>query len=431
MIDGIRRRPYSGRLQPRDQHVASQIVVGDHSNIPKITKPNSQFKPPQAVASKEEEKPQTSTTGSMAAPPPKKRRSLKQWLQDRTKKQWIIFGVIAGGLLIGGGAAAYYLLKDEPQPVKTVAKAKPAPTPPPPTTEASNLTGLQVGFDVNKRPVTAVMIENSVDARPQSALDQAGVVFEAVAEGGITRFLTLFQDNMPDYLGPVRSVRPYYLEWLMGFDAPVAHVGGSAEAIQNIKQWGAKDLDQFYNSAYYHRISSRAAPHNVYTSLAELSSAESKKGWTSSKYTGFARKAEAASKVPTARTIDLSISSFYFNVHYDYDAATNSYKRSEGGQPHMVVDKSGAQTQLAPKVVVALVLNQSISSDHVHTVYGTIGSGHVYVFQDGIVTEGTWHKPSRNDNITFTDMNGAPLKLNPGQTWLSAVGASNKVVYKP
>jgi hypothetical protein len=427
MIDGIRRRPNSGNLHPRDQHLAGQVVVGgQHDNKPYE---NKSFTPPETVAAKEEEKPAASTTGSMVTPPPKKRRSFKDWLQARTKKQWIICGIIAAVLLIGGGTAAYFLMQDTP--VKTVSKAKPVPPKPVPTTEASKLTGLQVGFEVNKRPVTGVMIENSVDARPQSGLDQAGVVFEAIAEGGITRFLALFQDNMPDYIGPVRSVRPYYLEWLLGFDAPIAHVGGSPAALQDIKTWGVKDLDQFYNGGSYHRITSRYAPHNVYTSMAELADLESKKGFTSSNFVGFARKAETPSKTPNAKSIDLNIASAPFNVHYDYDAATNSYKRNVGGQIHNVIDKSGAQTQLAPKVVVALVLQQGIDPDGQHTAYTVVGSGHAYIFQDGVVTEGTWTKKSRTDNITFTDMNGKELKLNPGQTWLSAVGGSDRVIYKP
>jgi len=114
-----------------------------------------------------------------------------------------------------------------------------------PTTEASKLTGVQVDPAVNQRPTTAVMIENSTAARPQSGLDQAGVVFEAIAEGGITRFEAIYQDSQPAYLGPVRSVRPYYIQWALGFDAAIAHVGGSPEALSDIKTWNAKDLDQF------------------------------------------------------------------------------------------------------------------------------------------------------------------------------------------
>ena len=272
------------------------------------------------------------------------------------------------------------------------------------------------------------MIENSPDARPQSGIDQAGVVFEAVAEGGITRFLTLFQDTEPSYVGPVRSVRPYYIQWLMGFDAAVAHVGGSNEALQNIKTLGVKDLDQFSNPAPYHRISSRYAPHNMYTSIQGLRDLEAKKGYGKANYKGFARKAEAPSAAPNATSIDFSLSGMLYNPHFDYVKETNSYNRSEGGKPHMVVDETGAQKQLSPKVVVGLVMPKGANGNY--STYNTIGSGQAFVFQDGVVTAGTWHKVDDGTNFTFTDANGAELKFNPGQTWLTALGSADAAVYK-
>jgi hypothetical protein len=274
------------------------------------------------------------------------------------------------------------------------------------------------------------MIENSEDARPQSALDQAGVVFEAVAEGGITRFEALFQDTQPGYIGPVRSVRPYYIQWGMGFDAAIAHVGGSPEALQDMKDWKAKDLDQFAYGSYYQRINSRDAPHNVYTSMSQLNEIESKAGYGAASFKSLVRKKDAPSKTPNATSIDVKISSADFNSHYDYDAATNSYKRSQAGGPHMVVDQNGTQTQITPKVVVVLSMSQGLEADDHHTSYGTIGTGHAYVFQDGIVTEGTWKKSSSAENFTFTDSTGKAIALNPGQTWIAAVGDTSFVTYK-
>jgi hypothetical protein len=104
------------------------------------------------------------------------------------------------------------------------------------------------------------MIENSPDARPQSGLQDAGVVVEAIAEGGITRFLTLFQESQPQYIGPVRSLRPYYIDFAAPFQAGIAHVGGSPEALSRVRNGSYRDLDQFFNSAYFSRISARPAP---------------------------------------------------------------------------------------------------------------------------------------------------------------------------
>ena len=416
MVDDIHPR---GANAHASHPGSSPVKSGD-------VKPHDSFKPPETIAETEEK---TEATSSAVVASHHKTHG---W-HKLSKKQWIIVAVVAVVVLGGAGTTFALLHNGKPAPiaVKTKPKAvtpvpKPAPVP-----LVSNLTGLPItDASVNDKPVTAVMIENSTDARPQSGLDQAGVVFEAVAEGGITRFVALFQDSSPAYVGPVRSVRPYYLQWLMGFDAAVAHVGGSPEAISDIKNWGTKNLDQEYNGSFFHRITSRFAPHNVYTSLSNLNALETKLGYGKSNYTSFLRKPDAPSKTPNATSIDFNISGYTYNPHYDYDAATNTYKRSEAGKPHMEVDENGTQTQIAPKVVVALIMPQGIEADGLHSSYGTIGSGQAFVFQDGIVTQGTWHKASTNANITFTDANNQPLKFNAGQTWLTALGAASRVTYK-
>lgn len=305
------------------------------------------------------------------------------------------------------------------------------PKPPAPTTVASMLTGRQVNPAINQLPVTGVMIENSPDARPQSGLESAGIVFEAVAEGGITRFLALYQDTAPDYLGPIRSVRPYYLDWLHGFDGAVAHVGGSPAALAKIKAEGIKDLDQFANGGSYTRISSRYAPHNVYSSIANLQGIESRKGYGAPKFTGFERKTDAPSKQITARIIDFSVSSALYNAHFDYDSVANNYVRSQGGAAHTQINKAGAAAQIRPNVVVALIMPKGIEADDLHTSYTTIGSGTMYVFQDGVVQKGTWAKSSGGAPLAFTDETGKPLKLNVGQTWITVLGTETGIVYRP
>lgn len=437
-------------MHPIVRQHAAKIVVGEGGRKPehadeqsagKLIEPTDpSFRTPEQVAREEATQPEAqdfvpteqNEPGNTAAKPPKQRRSFKQWLGARTKKQWIIFAIIV--LVVLGGSAAGALMwrgQHKATPVASIKKVQPAqPAPAKSTTVASNLTGMPVVPSANQNPVTGIMIENSTFARPQSGLDHAGVVFEAVAEGGITRFLTLWQDTGADYIGPVRSVRPYYIQWAMGFDAAIAHVGGSPEALADMQSWNVKDLDQFANGSYYHRISSREAPHNVYTSMSELQALEAKKGYGAANYTGFARKAEAPASTPNATSIDFTISSSDFNVHYDYDAHANSYKRSEGGAPHMELDSAGNQTQIEPKVVIALVMTQGIEADDLHTSYDTIGSGHMFVFQDGTLTEGTWAKTSSGAQFTFTDATGKAIKLDPGQTWITVVNAANHVAYK-
>ena len=309
----------------------------------------------------------------------------------------------------------------------TVVKVKAKPVPKPLITY-STLSGLPVDPSVNQRPVTGVMIENSTFARPQSGLSQASVVFEAIAEGGITRFLALYQDTTPDNVGPIRSVRPYYEQWALGFDAGLAHVGGSPEALADIKSWNVRDLDQFYNSGSYHRITSRAAPHNVYTGIVTLNQLEAKKGYNSSNFTGFTRKDDQPSKKPTATRIDFSISGPEYSVHYDYAPSTNTYNRTLAGAAHIDANTNAV---ISPKVVIGLIMPYSLEADGYHSDYNTIGTGQVYIFQDGLVSKGTWTKSSSTSQFVFKDETGKEVGLNRGQTWLTALSDNGKVTYAP
>lgn len=356
-----------------------------------------------------------------------KRMHLIKRFKALSKKKKVMVIILALLLLGGGSVGAWALFKPAPKASSKAVAVEPPKPAPKSETEPSRLTGVQVKPELNQRPVTAIMIENSPDARPQSGLKDAGVVFEAIAEGGITRFLTLFQEGQPDDIGPVRSVRPYFIDWAHGFDAAIAHVGGSSDGLSKMKAEGIKDLDQFSNPAPYHRISSRYAPHNMYTSMAGLDELSKSKGFTSSKFDGFPRKDEQPAKPAVITSLDFNISGYLYNPHFDYDATTNSYKRSEGGKPHIDA-KSGEQ--LAPKVVISAVMGYGIAANGVNSTYDNIGSGKVVIFQDGGKTEGTWNKSNGDSQITFKDMDGKVIKLNAGQTWISVVGSGDRIVVK-
>lgn len=371
-----------------------------------------------AVSDKNEPIPESSKFVVKTSKPSNKKRNL------------IIVGIVL--LIIAIGAGAYWWFNKKPavtvngQPAVVVEKKAE------PVKIYSPLTGVEVSSqDIANRPVTGVMIENSPDARPQSGLDQAGVVFEAIAEGGITRFLALFQEAQPDYIGPVRSARPYYVEWAKTFDASYAHVGGSPDALALIKKLGVKDLDQFANGGSYQRISSRAAPHNVYTDFTKLNALNISKGYTSSKFTSWDRK-DDVKQTPTAAIIDLSVSGPTYSPRFTYDANTNSYLRIQEGQPHYVLAKDlSTKKQINPKTVVVLVTTYGLDNDGYHSSYRTTGSGNMYVFQDGIVSTGTWSKTDSSTQYVFTDKNGLPMKLNRGQTWVTLVASDSAVSYKP
>jgi hypothetical protein len=210
-------------------------------------------------------------------------------------------------------------------------------------------------------------------------------------------------------------------------------VGGSPDALSQIRSGQYRDLDQFFNAGSYSRINARVAPHNVYTDFDRLDKLNQSKGYNSSNFTPWQRKEDKPTATPTVVHVDMHISSQLYYSHYDYDKATNTYVRSEGGRPHVELtsasDKTG--TQIHPKVVVALAMNYSVIDGAGHSGYGTTGSGPMKVFQDGTVTDGTWSKADRSSMFEFKDSAGNIIPLNVGQTWLTAVKSLTDVSATP
>jgi hypothetical protein len=350
-----------------------------------------------------------------------------QYWKRASKKHRIAMAVVAVLLFAGIATGVAALLRSDPPPPEEPIVLKEEPEPEPePTTVASPLTGMQVEPELAELPVTAVMVENSPEARPQSGLLGAGVVFEAKVEGGITRFMSLYQESQPDPIGPIRSIRRSFLDWQLGFDAALAHVGGEGAALNRIRRDNIRDLDQFRFPQAYWRSSNRFAPHNMYSNRKNLLEVHNSQGYTSSDFQGFARKEPKPAATPTARTINLNISRQLYNVRYEYDATANSYRRFLAGVPH--VDEA-SNTQLQPDVVIAIVTD--VSRDGIYTLYRTTGSGKAYIFQDGEVIEGAWEKPNARTNYRFGDANGLPIGLNPGQTWITMAASTGEVSYSP
>ena len=347
------------------------------------------------------------------------KQSRLQRLRDFINRHRIATMCICGVILIAiGGAVAFVLTYRAP--VADTAYHAPAKKAPKPAEKYySHLNGIEVASKADlSKPVTAIMIENSPDARPHSGLKQAEVVYEAIAEGGITRFLTLFQQHKPQLIGPVRSLRMYYVDWLAPYQASVAHVGGSHASLQEVRNGKYRDIDQFFNGSSYWRANDRRPPHNVYTSFEKLDALNAGKGYKSSQFTSFARADGKASDKPNAVNIDINFSSSWYNTHYDYDKASNTYLRSIGGQ----ASNDREEGRLAPSVVIALHVNETtVMEDGWRQSIVTTGTGTATVFQNGTAAEYTWRKNDRFSPLELIDAAGKPVALNRGQTWIAAV----------
>lgn len=344
--------------------------------------------------------------------------SIVLWFRIHPRKRIIaVAGIVLTLCLITG--VLVWSLTPAPKASAPVAKTA-APKPSKPTPKYySPLTGELVDSQAAaKQAVTAIMIENSPDARPQSGIKSAGVVYEAIAEGGITRFLALYQQEKPQLVGPVRSVRMYYVDWLAPYQASIAHVGGSAAALAEVRNGSYRDIDQFFNGATYWRASDRAAPHNVYTSFAKLDALNQAKGYTSSDFKSFSRTDKPVDTKVPASSVAIKFSGPLYNTSYSYDATTKTYLRSVGGEPHM--DRENGQ--ISPSVVVAMHVDMTtVLEDGYRGEITTTGAGKAEVFQNGMVTECTWRKNSRSEPLELIDANGQPVELARGQTWIAAV----------
>ncbi len=342
-------------------------------------------------------------------------KRLGNWLRTHRTRTIIISGLIL--IAITGGIAYMILSQKAPITEVTHLQAKPKPAPAP--VFYSPLTGESVKSDAaTKQAVTAIMIENSPDARPQSGLKQSGVVYEAIAEGGITRFLTLHQQDKPQIIGPVRSLRMYYVDWLAPYNASVAHVGGSAAALAEIRNGKYRDIDQFFNAGSYWRATDRYAPHNVYTNFAKLDALNTAKGYTTSTFTGFARADGKPAAKPTASTVTINFGGALYNTAYGYDPGTNSYYRSVGGKQHLDREEG----QLHPSVVIAMKVDMHrVFEDGYREDINANGTGQANIFQNGTMQEVTWSKPTRDSQISFKDASGKEVPLVRGQTWIAAV----------
>jgi hypothetical protein len=308
-----------------------------------------------------------------------------------------------------------------------------------------------------RRPM-GVMVENSLDARPQSGLNAADVVYEVVAEGGITRFLSIFYCQDSEYVGPVRSARIYFIKLLQGYgDYPLyAHVGGAAtpgkaDALGEIKDLGwdlYNDLDQFavgYPNYWrdYDRLPNVATEHTMYINPVKLfdyakenrkltNVDEEGEAWNDNFEPWKFQDGEAGDSVTNIKYgfWDGPSYSSDYTVTWSYDKGGNKYLRDNGGVPH--VDKN-TDEQLEASSIVVVFANESTVNDGyeagTHLYYDIVGSGDVMVFQNGDVVEGTWEKESEEDMLRFYDESGAEIELVRGKIWVSVLPIGNEVDY--
>ncbi|MDQ7815149.1 MAG: DUF3048 domain-containing protein [Patescibacteria group bacterium] len=283
-----------------------------------------------------------------------------------------------------------------------------------------SLDGVLVTPDESRLQPFAVMVENQIDARPMLGPAKANIVFEMPVEGGITRYLLLFDaTSTVDAIGPVRSARPYYVDIADGFNAVYAHVGGSPDALTKIGTIsGFRNLDEFSSGKYFWRSTKRSAPHNTYTRMDLLQSAAAAKKWPTGHFTAWHYKddSQMESTTGTVRGDKDGPSLKYggsYNVEWKFDKQKNIYVRYEGGS----IQKDQDGEVVTAHNVIVLETDGSVLDNVGRLQIRTTGKGSAVLYRDGRSDKLVWRRTS-GENFRWETVDGADALLNRGTTWV-------------
>jgi len=290
----------------------------------------------------------------------------------------------------------------------------------------SPYTGEEIKKEVLDNIAVLAIVENSIDARPQSGLNSADIVYETMAEGGIPRFIALFQKDNSEKIGPIRSARPYFLNISKEYNLPFAHCGGSEEALTTIKDENLMSLNEMINSSTYWRDTERKAPHNLYTSTNKLRELVKTKNYIKSPTVKlkFDKSYWDTNILSPATSVLLKINNSY-NTSYTYKDGL--YLKSMDGKSSSNKEDN---LPLNFKNIVLQITSIKPQADGVHMDITLVGNGDGYIISNGKFVKMHWTKKDLTSQTILTDEKGNDLPLNPGKTWWNIVDKSTIINIK-
>jgi len=347
------------------------------------------------------------------------------------KRLWITISCVCAIVLFVLAIAAYWLLADFypsvfKKPENTSEIFKPL---------ISDSDGESVCSDCVRRIIDGVyveegkenfypiatVIENHIDARPALGIGKANFVIEAEAEGSITRFLAVFADgeDVPE-IGPIRSARPYFVDWAHELSALFAHCGGSPEALVKIIKNNIFDINEFYNETYFWRDKSIEAPHNIYTSSEKMNEYLEKREIEDGKFFSWKFKDEA---IEEERGEDNNIEIIFkapdYVANWEYNKEENNYIR-----------ENGDEEEIKAKNIIIQYVEAKVIDDEGRLKMQHIGEGDAVVCLDGKCEKGKWIKKTSSSRTRFYDFEENEFEFNAGTTWIEVVRPENEVFIK-
>ena len=376
------------------------------------------------------------------------RHRVRDYFAGRTNRLLVLIVLLLLGIYLGLRVTLAMLSTPPPAPTPTAAPVVAAVDTPTPTTTSTpaptaSFTPTSTATSSPTRTATvtptatptatpastfkstfsfhpvAVMIDNHPDARPESGMAKADVVYEALAEGGITRYMAIFANQDCEVVGPVRSARHYFVDWAYEYNAILAHAGASPQGFDAIDALGLLHMDDNAGAGYFWRSDAREAPHNLYTSTKELRDMEpDTSGGTLTSLT-FKDDQPLTQAQDIVRHLQVTYPGGYV-VSYAYEPQDNAYWRAIEGSPNA---DAYLGVQYEPKNVAVLVIETwDIPGDDAGRQDMQItGGGMAYYLVDGGMVKGTWYKDSLTTQTVFLDATGQPMRFNRGQTWIQIV----------
>lgn len=273
----------------------------------------------------------------------------------------------------------------------------------------------------NRRPL-AVMLSSDSETRPLSGISMADIVFEMpVTPGGVTRTMALYQCEEPEEIGSIRSAREDFIPLAAGLDSILVHWGGEKEALKKLNNRIIDNIDAMvYEKSYFLRKKSIPQPHNGFTDLKRLMQGVNDLKYAADhRFTGYLHSDKAIPKNIVNFFDNIFIDYPHpFNVRWDYDKKSSTYKRSRGEKPE--IDRNNGKQVVTSVIAVIRTGSKPLSKDYLSVT--VTGGGSAAIFQNGTKINGTWQRGAGlADKLFFYDNEGKEIEFTPGKIWVEIV----------
>lgn len=296
----------------------------------------------------------------------------------------------------------------------------------PPVTTLAPLTGIAVQQGQTLGPSLAAKIDNHPDARPQVGLEHTDLVFEEMVEGGLTRYVAVWQSDVPAEIGPIRSIRPMDPDIISPLGGIVAYSGGQQRFVEAMKATNVVNAihGQADTADVMYRTTAKRAPHNVIVTAPQLIAKHADLKPPPQQFAFAVDAAGATAVVDGTPTTEIALRfGAPSQPSWAFDAASGRYLRSQAG----AADKDSAGHQLSAANVI--VLRVPIGNDGGVPKTELIGSGVAWVSSGGSTLKGTWRKTTQTGLIRLTDAGGNVIRLAPGNSWIELVPDSGSATF--